>query len=331
MKFGKLRWNALPGACHTWLFPMVCTAVLAACSETSINEAPVVDLSTRAVPPMQTIRGLPTDGAGRRNSGPDWYTVQKGDTLFRIAATFHCSVADLARWNGLAETAMIGVGQQLRIAAPEAPAPGPQTALPGPANADAAATPAEVNAVALPAAAAVESRPLAAVEVAPAPVAPVPAPVEVAGSTTAAMAGAGVPPSAAAPAEAAPVIAKPSVAVPWIWPVAGKVSSNFDPERSKKIEIAVADNTEVAAVADAEVSYTGTPRDYGNLVILRHPDGLLSVYAHLKSIGVKQGQTVNRGQIIGTAGKVGSGPPILHFEVRRKGVAVNPMDLLPPR
>jgi len=327
MIFGKLRWNDLPGLCRTWFIPSACAAVLAACSETSINEAPVVDLSTRAVPPMQTIRGLPADGGARRDAGAGWYTVQKGDTLFRIAATFHCSVADLARWNGLAETAMIGVGQQLRVAAPEAPAPGPQTAVPAAAPADAAATPAEVNAIALPAAAAVESRPLAAVELPPAPTAPAPAPVEVAGSTTAAMVGAGAAPTA----EAAPEISKPSVAVPWLWPVAGKVSSNFDSERSKKIEIAVADNAEVAAVADAEVSYTGTPRDYGNLVILRHPDGLLSVYAHLKSIGVKQGQTVNRGQIIGTAGKVGSGPPILHFEVRRKGVAVNPMDLLPPR
>jgi len=58
---------------------------------------------------------------------------------------------------------------------------------------------------------------------------------------------------------------------------------------------------------------------------------LLSVYAHNKAILVKQGQPVTRGQNIATGGKVGGAPAILHFEVRRTGNPVNPLDLLPAR
>ena len=66
---------------------------------------------------------------------------------------------------------------------------------------------------------------------------------------------------------------------------------------------------------------------YGNLVKIRHSNGLVTVYAHLKDIHVREGQTVSRGQQIGTVGNSGrSTGPHLHFEVQRNGVRVNPAD-----
>ena len=85
------------------------------------------------------------------------------------------------------------------------------------------------------------------------------------------------------------------------------------------------------AVADATVSYVGSPRDYGNLIILKHGDDLLSVYAHVKTLLVKEGQTVRRGQTIATAGKSAGVASTLHFEVRRNHVPVDPLGMLPLR
>jgi len=314
--------------------------MLVACAETSLNEAPIVDLSTRAGPPLQTIRGLPAQGSGTgREAGGIWYTVQKGDTLFRIATTFHCTVGDLMRWNQLPESAVIAVGQRLRVSAPAeqaaqaAVATGVAGVAPGE---DASPSEAEVNTVALPPSGGMETRPLEAMAGAAPSVPEAPASASASVASAAPVPAVPVPEGAApvatiAPPEAVAASAPATAGSIWVWPVAGKLHSKFDPEHSKKIEIDVADNADVVAVADGEVSYTGAPRDYGNLIIVRHPDGLLSVYAHLKAIGVKQGQAVSRGQSIGTAGKTGSGASILHFEVRRKGVAVNPMELLPAR
>jgi len=112
--------------------------------------------------------------------------------------------------------------------------------------------------------------------------------------------------------------------------VEGTVAAKFDPMR-KGIEIAAAEDAPVVAVADGTVSYVGSPRDYGNLVILKHGEDLLSVYAHDKTLLVKEGQAVRRGQVIATAGKTPGMPATLHFEVRRNSVAIDPLDVLPIR
>ena len=273
-----------------------------------------------------------TEGPG------DSYVVQAGDTLNRIAALASCTVTDLARWNSIAENAPLVEGQRLRLHAPirSATRAGSAAVTPGLPAVAAAAAPvaapapeavtepvAEASAVALQSAAPVETHALEAVpgivpgseSVAPAPSAAVPAP-----------AAAPVPP---APAPA-PAPDKPPGA-PWVWPVDGRVVGTFDAQRSKGIEILATEDAQILAATDGEVSYTGSPRDYGNLVILRHPDGLLTVYAHAKSILVQQGQAVTRGQAVAVAGRTTGKVPSVHFEVRRKGVPVDPLELLPPR
>ncbi|HYA75814.1 MAG TPA: peptidoglycan DD-metalloendopeptidase family protein [Burkholderiaceae bacterium] len=327
---------------------LVAVGLLMGCSETSLNEAPIVDRSTRQLPSTQTERTTSVEAnTAAQDVASGWYTVQKGDTLYHISTTFHCSVQDLARWNGIAEGTALSAGQRLRVRAPGA-APGDtsNSALAAPAE-SAEASAAEVHAVPMQATGVVETRGL---DMAPVGATPVPPKEAAAGSTPpanqnsstavpaeatvapgVAKAGGGESAGGAVAMNLPPAAEKPTASVPWIWPVEGKVSSKFDATHTKGIEITTSEGSKVLAVADGEVSYTGAPRDYGNLVIVRHPDGLLSVYAHTKAILVTQGQAVKRGQAIATAGKADRAEPSLHFEVRRQGVPIDPLELLPPR
>ncbi len=312
-----------PGIC---VLQLAGAMALAACSETALNDAPVIDLSTRAGTTVPRLLGAGADAS------QGMYTVQKGDTLYKIAGNFHVSVVDIARWSGIAEGAPIFVGQRLRIAPPGAAATAGQSSAP-PGETAAAPDEAEVHAIVPGGGASVETHELAATPLVPlVPLAPqVPSALPPA---------AGVPelsaPGGAAATEAAagapPVLASAGGAgVTWLWPVEGKIVTAFDPVRTKGVDIAASEDAQVRAAADGEVSYTGSPREYGNLIVLLHADGVRTAYAHVKSILVRQGQTVTRGQAIATAGANGNAAPLVHFEVRRKGVPVNPLDVLPAR
>lgn len=310
------------------------TLACAACTQTPLNVAPVVDLShANGIRP-----GAPRPAAA--DAGQDTYVVQKGDTLFHIAMTFHCGLRDLARWNGIGENAQIQVGQRLYVrdpAAPAAPVAAAEPAAapgPGAAATDAGAPgEAEVQPVPLAVAPAVQTRPLDNV----APLAPL-APLAPAAPAAAPMAppgapapGSGAVPAAPAPPPALAAISPTPTGNAWLWPVDGSVVVKFDPVHGKGVDIGVGEDAPVRAVADGEVSYTGSPLEWGNLVVLTHANGLRTVYAHNKTIVARQGQRVTQGQVIATAGKTGATPPILHFEVRLKGIPVNPLDYLPPR
>jgi lipoprotein NlpD len=72
-------------------------------------------------------------------------------------------------------------------------------------------------------------------------------------------------------------------------------------------------------------------RGYGNLVIIKHTNNLLSAYAHNKTILVKEGQTINKGQKIAEMGNSDADAVKLHFEIRRQGKPVDPAKFLPKR
>ncbi|WP_408160181.1 peptidoglycan DD-metalloendopeptidase family protein [Herbaspirillum lusitanum] len=117
----------------------------------------------------------------------------------------------------------------------------------------------------------------------------------------------------------------------WIWPTPGKSAPSADSYK-KGIDIAGSSGQSVLASAAGKVTYAGRGiRGYGNMVILKHTPTLLSVYAHNKTILVKEGQTVTRGQQIAEMGDTDSDKVKLYFEIRRNGKPVNPMGLLPPR
>ncbi|HFC30447.1 MAG TPA: LysM peptidoglycan-binding domain-containing protein [Oceanospirillales bacterium] len=120
----------------------------------------------------------------------------------------------------------------------------------------------------------------------------------------------------------------------WIWPLKGKIISTFSSTdmTRKGIDIATTIGTPVYASNHGTVVYSGDGlRGYGELVIIKHSNNLLSAYAHNSSRTVKEGETVKQGQIIAKAGKGTDGKPLLHFEIRLNGQPVNPLKYLPKR
>ena len=89
---------------------------------------------------------------------------------------------------------------------------------------------------------------------------------------------------------------------------------------------------DVFAASAGKVMYEGSGiRGYGNLVIIKHTNNLLSAYAHNKVNIVKEGQTINKGQKIAEMGNSDSDAVKLHFEIRQQGKPVDPSKFLPGR
>ena len=92
------------------------------------------------------------------------------------------------------------------------------------------------------------------------------------------------------------------------------------------IDLAAPRGTEITAIRGGEVVYSGWQGGYGNTVVVRHEDGLESVYGHTSKIHVSAGDTIQAGTVIANVGSTGrSTGPHLHLEVRRHGKAVNPL------
>lgn len=120
------------------------------------------------------------------------------------------------------------------------------------------------------------------------------------------------------------------------WPVRGRVVAGYGVaaggSHNDGINIAAARGTPVASVDGGTVAYAGNElRGYGNLILVKHPSGWITAYAHLDELLVKQGDKVNRGQIIAKVGATGGvSEPQLHFELRRGKKAVDPREFLAP-
>ncbi|NOR62969.1 MAG: peptidoglycan DD-metalloendopeptidase family protein, partial [Rhodobacteraceae bacterium] len=94
----------------------------------------------------------------------------------------------------------------------------------------------------------------------------------------------------------------------------------------KGIDMASSLNTPIYATADGTVQFSGTQSGYGNVVILDHGGGYETYYAHLNRRLVTVGQTISRGDRIALMGNTGRSTGVhLHYEIRKDGVAVNPM------
>ena len=127
----------------------------------------------------------------------------------------------------------------------------------------------------------------------------------------------------------------PAVSKQLLWPVVGgTVTSGFG-QRGRSfhdgIDISAPAGADVLAAEDGEVIYSDSLRGYGNCIIVRHIEGLATVYAHNQRNGVREGQRVRRGEVIGQVGDSGrTTGSNLHFEIRQDNVAHDPLYYLPP-
>ena len=246
------------------------------------------------------------------------YTVQPGDSLYKIARANRVNFSELQNVNGISDVRKVKPGMVLKVPA---------------------------------------GMPVAAAETLPQPVAPVPAapaaprmtqntttqPTVInAGKQVASLndKGTDAVPAAAAPAPA-PKADKVAAAAPQAavqaagssklrWPVSGRVIAGFggrsDGTHNDGINMSVPLGTEVHAAESGVVAYAGGElKGYGNLVLLRHDNGWVTAYAHNDELMVKRGDKVTRGQVIGKAGKTGTvDQPQVHFELRQGSKPVDP-------
>lgn len=285
-----------------------------------LSQLPVPVRGAGSPPPAEPSRQVVAQTDGRT------HVVRPGDTLLGIGRVYNRSVADLVAWNSLENPHQIQVGQRLRVVPPD---------LGGRAEAGVVVAPIEFGSVESTTAPSIDMPPpvfdapkggrtpysdqaWAAISPDALPSAPPPAPVVPA------------PPAASvpAPAPAAPA-AKPS---PWLWPANGPILERFDETSNKGVDIGGKPGDPILASAAGNVVYAGSGlRGYGKLVIIKHDDDYLTAYAHNQTLLVKEGEKVARGQKIAELGSTDADRPKLHFEIRRQGRPVDPMQYLPVR
>jgi lipoprotein NlpD len=266
------------------------------------------------------------------------HTVQRGDTLYGIAFANSLDYREIASWNQLESPDRIMVGQVLRLTPPPASTVEikPLVEVPPPSAQPLTEPPllTAPQAVLLPyteANWAQVSRPPSAPAAAQ-PVAPAAQPVATAASTATKVA-MPTPPPAVAPGVPVPAVAPPASAeLVWLWPADGKLIGHFGAAGGKGIDIVGQRNSPVVAVAPGKVVYSGSGlRGYGQLLIVKHSGEYLSAYAHNDSLLVKEGDMVTAGQRIALMGDSDADRVMLHFEIRRYGKPLDPLNYLPER
>lgn len=235
------------------------------------------------------------------------HVIESGESLYTIARRYDVTAQAIIQANGFSSPDKIFVGQKIVI-----PGRPDLLAKKGPATI-AAATP-----VAVASASPASPTPIAS---------PEPTPTDTRVATAEPLAAAA---PAAKPLVQPAVEPKLSGADKFRWPVSGRIITDFASSKGTGINIEAPEGAAVRAAENGQVIYVGSGVEgYGNLVLIRHPNGYVSAYAHLKEISVQKGDVVNRGDNIGAAGMTGSvSRPQLHFELRKGATPVDPVPLL---
>ncbi len=272
----------------------------------------VISKKTDRVTKTTEAETVPVKVAAKASNGS--YAVASGDSLYTIAKRNGTTVDALKAANGLAD-GKLKIGQELKI-----PAAG------------------EVVASAKPVTK-VETQATAEAELTK----KVPAQVAKAASeekTTDKIETAAIKPAAASnkvieDAEKDTAEAPGSTGISKLrWPVRGRTLVGYGQADGGKandgVDISVPNGTPVKSAENGVVIYAGTGlKDFGNTVLVRHDNGLVTVYGHNGEISVKRGQTVKRGQELAKSGMSGNTKvPKLHFEVRKNSAPVNPTTFL---
>ncbi|MDH5480058.1 MAG: peptidoglycan DD-metalloendopeptidase family protein [Nitrosomonas sp.] len=296
------------------LFLCIIFLLLISCGTTQ-KPAPVVERSIGAQPQLAGVDGS-TVKKGK------FYTVQHGDTLYSIALSHGVDHDELAQLNGIVDPANIEPGQVINLSVPVKQAEPVLFALPQVSITPPDSEQEESNvkthpkAVNLP----YSDQNVAYVQNSINP----PANDQPTQVTETARIG-----PAPVPADQANNVMSRTLGTDWIWPTTGKLSSAFS-KNSKGVKISGQSGQSVVASASGEVVYSGHGlRGYGNLIIIKHNNTFLSAYAHNSKVLVKEGDLVITGQKIAEMGSTDTDTVQLHFEIRKYGKPVDPLQYLP--
>ena len=251
-------------------------------------------------------------------AGPGYYTVKRGDTLYRIAQSTGQDHRDIAVWNSLTNPSAIKEGMVLRVAPPGVAEATTNGAVANPIVSDGVVESRSLDQLVVPAATEVspsgllKREPRAGKE---------PYSEEAYARLNTKVGG----------ESAKPVEAKPEVA-PAAAPTSAKVTAPYSDGGNKGLDFAGKAGDPVLAAGDGKVVYAGSGlRGFGELIIVKHNATYLSAYAHNRKILVKEGQRVSRGQKIAEMGNTDADSVKLHFEIRKQGKPVDPALHLPKR
>lgn len=255
-----------------------------------------VDVSTLATGAIESAPATASPQPTRTGAAePVRHRVQRGETAFTVARLYGITPRSLAEMNALDEQFTLREGQVLLVPATNRAT---QTAAAAPATpAPGAGSPTPVPPSA--------SKPLPPAKAEPA-AAPAPKPSK--------------PVADIGQAEAAPANARMRM------PVQGSIIREYAKGRNEGIDIAVPAGTPVRAAASGQVAAITRNTDDVTIVVIRHPDEVLSIYTHIADLTVVKGDAVSAGQTIGQV-KAGD-PAFLHFEVRKGFDSVDPMSYL---
>ncbi|MBA85469.1 MAG: peptidase M23 [Rhodobacteraceae bacterium] len=258
----------------------------------AIDRASAAKVETTELPKTETAK--PAQKAEKVQVGiePIRHKVVRGETAYTISRMYDVSVRALAEWNGLGPDFTIREGQYLLIPVPDTSAPQRKaqpftTSKPGQGS----STPTPPSA----------SQALPAQKTTPAAQATQPT--------------------------GAPDLSKSQTRKAQMdMPVNGSIVRDYKKGKNDGIDIAAAPGTPVRAAANGTVAAITTDADQIPILLIKHPDNLLTVYANVDAISVKKGDGVKRGQSIG---KIRSGKSnYVHFEVRKGFDAVDPTPYL---
>jgi lipoprotein NlpD len=243
---------------------------------------------------------------------PESYVVDSGDTLSNIAWRYGLDYHEIAAWNQLKSPNLIYPGQRLWLR--PAPIGSDNVAFRSSSMSSAEST-------------VFKSNPMPTLQ---STVKPQAVPARSISSSNPPLTT--QPPSQPVNLNETPIAQRVVGDVVWRWPTLGSIVRDYEPDvpGGKGIQISGQLGQLVRAASPGQVVYSGSGLPgYGRLIILKHSDDLLSAYGYLGKIFVEEGDKVQLGQSIAELGASNENRPILHFEIRRDGKPVNPLDFLP--
>lgn len=260
-----------------------------------------------ASPTPVTSAALPAATVPPPAQEPIRHKIERGETAYTIARLYGVSVRSLAEWNGLDQNYSIQEGRYLMIPVPDQPAPANARNAAGSSSKPAGALAGRDTSTTSPGA----------------------------GSPTP------TPPSSTKPLpdkDSTPVASKPPADIPspnlgnnqsksrntaqMLRPVSGRIIRDYAKGKNEGIDIAAAPGTSVKAAQNGTVAAITSDADQVPIIVVKHANNLLTVYANVGNIAVKKGQSVKRGQSL--AKIRGGDSAYLHFEVRKGFDSVDP-------